>query len=262
LEAPPTGPARARWKSSGRLREGEELSLLESGRILRVVASGKAPLLEPAGGSTWQTILEGDGKPPLPPYIKRPFAHDPRLAQDRERYQAVYARTPGSIAAPTAGLHLTDELLEKIEARGVTVTRITLHVGPGTFLPVASETLEAHRMHPEGATLTEEVARDVRDTRLRGKRVVAVGTTVVRTLEAASESGEIRPFDGETSLFIRPPFTFHSTDALLTNFHLPRSTLIALVGAFAGLERVLELYREAVRLGYRFYSYGDACFFH
>ena len=153
-------------------------------------------------------------------------------------------------------------LASALEAAGVSVAKVVLHVGPGTFTPVTAETLEEHKMEAERAHLSSETARAVEAARARGGRVVAVGTTVVRTLEAASASGAVAPFEGETDLFIRPGHVFRSVDALLTNFHLPGSTLLALVGAFAGLERVLDAYREAVEKGYRFYSYGDACFFH
>jgi S-adenosylmethionine:tRNA ribosyltransferase-isomerase len=264
LRNPAEGPVPARWKASGRLRAGEILDLVGGEGTLRVAEAGPGSrlLVEPADGKPWAEVLLHSGRPPLPPYIKRPFHPDPRLDRDRERYQTVYACDPGSVAAPTAGLHWTEEALQALRAREVGLAGVTLHVGPGTFTPVTAETLEEHRMEAERALVPPETARAVEETRARGGRVVAVGTTVVRALEAASASGTIRPFDGETSLFILPPFSFRSVDALLTNFHLPGSTLLALVGAFAGLDRVLEAYREAIDLGYRFYSYGDACFFH
>lgn len=199
--------------------------------------------------------LDRLGHVPLPPYIQRPDA-----AADRERYQTVYARSPGAIAAPTAGLHFSEELLREIAAAGVETATVTLHVGLGTFKPVTAERIEEHRMERERWELPEETAEAIRRTRERGGRVVAVGTTVVRTLESAALSGEdeIQGGGGATELFITPGFRFRVVDALLTNFHLPRSTLLMLVSAFAGKERVLAAYAEAIREGYRFYSYGDA----
>ena len=196
--------------------------------------------------------LERLGHIPLPPYI-----HRPDTSEDRERYQTVYAKTPGAIAAPTAGLHFTEDLLREIEEAGVGIARVTLHVGIGTFKPVSAERIEEHRMDRERYEIGEEAAEAIR----RAERIVAVGTTVVRTLESAAiETGEVRAGSGSTELFITPGFRFQAVDALLTNFHLPRSTLLMLVSAFAGRERVLAAYEEAVREGYRFYSYGDAMF--
>ncbi len=196
--------------------------------------------------------LERLGHIPLPPYI-----HRPDTSEDRERYQTVYARTPGAIAAPTAGLHFTEGLLREIEEAGVGIARVTLHVGIGTFKTVSAERIEEHRMDRERYEISEEAAQAIR----RADRIVAVGTTVVRTLEsAAMGTGEVRAGSGSTELFITPGFRFQVVDALLTNFHLPRSTLLMLVSAFAGRERVVAAYEEAVREGYRFYSYGDAMF--
>ncbi|HEX4963918.1 MAG TPA: tRNA preQ1(34) S-adenosylmethionine ribosyltransferase-isomerase QueA [Thermoanaerobaculia bacterium] len=199
--------------------------------------------------------LERLGHVPLPPYI-----HRPDTPEDRERYQTVYARSPGAVAAPTAGLHFTERLLAEIAAAGVGIARVTLHVGIGTFKPVAAERIEEHRMESERYEIGDEAAAAIRHTRERGGRVVAVGTTVVRTLESAAQAGDgtVAPGPGATALFITPGFRFQVVDALMTNFHLPRSTLLMLVSAFAGRERVLAAYEEAVREGYRFYSYGDA----
>jgi S-adenosylmethionine:tRNA ribosyltransferase-isomerase len=199
--------------------------------------------------------LERLGHIPLPPYI-----HRPDTAEDRERYQTVYASRPGAVAAPTAGLHFSEELLREIEAAGIETARVTLHVGIGTFKPVAAERTEEHRMDRERYEIGEEAAEAVRRAREAGRRVVAVGTTVVRTLEGAALAGggEVRAGSGATDLFITPGFRFQAVDVLLTNFHLPRSTLLMLVSAFAGRERVLAFYEEAIREGYRFYSYGDA----
>jgi len=194
------------------------------------------------------------GEVPLPPYIQRP----PTTA-DRERYQTVYAEHDGSVAAPTAGLHFTAELLGRIREHGVTIAPLDLHVGPGTFKPVETEDLAAHPMHPEVFEIPNETAATVSKKKATGHEVWAVGTTVVRTLESAVDSrGQVRAGPGETNLFIHPPYDFKIVDRLVTNFHLPRSTLLMLVCAFGGYERVMGAYAEAVKEGYRFYSYGDA----
>jgi len=202
--------------------------------------------------------IEAAGEMPLPPYIKR-AAGDERAALDRERYQTVFARVPGAVAAPTAGLHFTPELLASLSMRGVEIAWITLHVGLGTFSPLRVTEVEAHRMHEEAFVVPEATAAAVTRTRARGGRIVAVGTTVARTLETrADDRGGVAPGSGRSSLFIYPGFRFRVVDALVTNFHLPRSTLLMLVCAFAGTAPVLEAYRRAVREGYRFFSYGDA----
>jgi S-adenosylmethionine:tRNA ribosyltransferase-isomerase len=200
------------------------------------------------------------GSAPLPPYIHRPDGVAD--AQDRLDYQTVFAREPGAIAAPTAGLHFTDAMLAGAAARGVTIVRLTLHVGIGTFKPVKSNRVEDHRMDFERAVIPEDTAAAVSRAMDEGRRVVAVGTTSVRTLEASARAhaGRVAPGAFETDLFLVPGATFHAVNALLTNFHLPRSTLLMLVSAFAGRERVLAAYVEAVRAGYRFFSYGDAMF--
>ncbi len=199
--------------------------------------------------------LDSIGHVPLPPYIKR--ADEPA---DRTSYQTVYARQPGSIAAPTAGLHFTEEILERIRARGVGVAAVTLRVGIGTFKPITAELVHEHVMDRESYEIPTATADALRATRAGGGRVVAVGTTVVRALEAAAieKGGTLAAGPGSTDLFIRPGFRFQVVDRLLTNFHLPRSSLLILVSAFAGRERILEAYREAIDAGYRFYSYGDA----
>ena len=197
--------------------------------------------------------LERCGHMPLPPYVRRPDR-----AEDRERYQTVYAREPGSVAAPTAGLHFTDAIAERLRARGVETADVVLHVGPGTFRPVSVENVEDHRVQGEPYVVPEETADAVARTRARNGRVVAVGTTAVRTLEAASRGGTVAAGSGETDLVIVPGYRFTVVDALVTNFHLPRSSLLLLVAAFAGREQVLAAYAEAVQAGYRFYSYGDA----
>jgi S-adenosylmethionine:tRNA ribosyltransferase-isomerase len=199
--------------------------------------------------------LERLGHVPLPPYI-----HRPDTPEDRERYQTVYARSPGAVAAPTAGLHFTADLLAEIAAAGIEIARVTLHVGIGTFKPVTAERIEDHHMERERYEIGEEAAEAIHQTRERNGRIVAVGTTVVRTLESAvlAGNGEVLPGAGSTEIFISPGFRFQVVDVLLTNFHLPCSTLLMLVSAFAGRERVLAAYQEAIREGYRFYSYGDA----
>jgi S-adenosylmethionine:tRNA ribosyltransferase-isomerase len=195
------------------------------------------------------------GEAPLPPYIRRDAADDRDLA----RYQTVFAREPGAVAAPTAGLHFTPALLDALDRRGVERAEVVLHVGPGTFRPLGTRELASGRLHRERFALPEATARAVARARERGGRVVAVGTTTTRVLEArAREDGRVEPGAGETDLFLRPGSRFRVVDALLTNFHLPRSSLLLLVAAFAGREPVLAAYREAVARGYRFYSYGDA----
>ncbi|HEX8953579.1 MAG TPA: tRNA preQ1(34) S-adenosylmethionine ribosyltransferase-isomerase QueA [Polyangia bacterium] len=198
---------------------------------------------------------ERHGAVPLPPYIKRAAPDD----GDRERYQTVFARAPGAVAAPTAGLHFTPELLAALEARGIGRATITLHVGPGTFAPLGDGELAAQTLHAERYEIPEATARALAATRAAQKPIVAVGTTVVRTLEAAAATdGVVRAGQGSTSIFIRPGHAFRAVDVMLTNFHLPRSSLVILVAAFAGKERVLAAYADAVARGYRFYSYGDA----
>ena len=195
------------------------------------------------------------GEMPLPPYIDRPAGE-----ADRDRYQTVYAREPGAVAAPTAGLHFDEELFRALELRGVEVARLTLHVGAGTFQPVRVDDILEHRMHAERLRVDAAVVAAVAAARRRGGRVVAVGTTVVRSLESAARGGRLEPVDGETDLFIHPGFRFRVVDAMVTNFHLPESTLLMLVSAFAGRELVLAAYRHAVAAAYRFFSYGDAMF--
>ena len=200
-----------------------------------------------------EALLEEIGDVPLPPYLRR--ASEP---SDRERYQTVYARSPGAVAAPTAGLHFDRRMLAELETAGVSLAFVTLHVGAGTFLPLRRQSATANRLHAERACVNGDVCRQVRETRARGGRVVAVGTTSVRALETASASGNIEPFDGETELFILPGHRFRSVDGLITNFHLPRSSLLMLVAAFAGTELILRAYEHAVTARYRFFSYGDA----
>ncbi len=197
--------------------------------------------------------LERHGETPLPPYIDRPPSE-----ADAARYQTVFARAPGAVAAPTAGLHFDDNLLGALAARGITHADLTLHVGLGTFAPIRAQDVDSHRLHAERAIVSEALCEQIAMTKERGRRVIAVGTTVVRALETAARGGELAPFSGETQLFIYPGFDFRVIDALVTNFHLPRSTLLMLVAAFAGRECILSAYRHAVEERYRFFSYGDA----
>ncbi len=200
-----------------------------------------------------EPLLEREGEVPLPPYLGRKAE-----SADDERYQTVFARHPGAVAAPTAGLHFDEPMLEELAEAGVRSTFITLHVGAGTFQPLRAERVADNRLHAERVIVSAATCEAVRETRAAGRRVLAVGTTAVRALESASASGEIRPFDGESELFIVPGYRFRSVDLLLTNFHLPRSSLLMLVAAFAGRERILDAYRHAVAAKYRFFSYGDA----
>lgn len=201
------------------------------------------------------SVMNAIGHMPLPPYIDR----SDELA-DRERYQTVYGHKDGAVAAPTAGLHFSADFLQQCKDKGVETTFVTLHVGAGTFQPVRVDDITEHKMHAEWIEVGEEVCEKVRQTRRNGGRVVAVGTTSVRSLETASHSGELQPFSGDSEIFIYPGYRFKSVDAMVTNFHLPESTLIMLVSAFAGREHVLEAYRQAVENEYRFFSYGDAMF--
>lgn len=201
------------------------------------------------------SLLDEQGEVPLPPYLER-AADD----ADVERYQTVYARDPGAVAAPTAGLHFDEAMLEETQAKGVRHAHVTLHVGAGTFQNLRAEHIEANRLHAERVEVTQACVEAVHETRAAGGRVVAVGTTSVRSLECASLDGELRAFSGETDLFIMPGYRFRSVDAMITNFHLPQSSLLMLVAAFAGRERILDAYAHAVREKYRFFSYGDAMF--
>lgn len=216
---------------------------------------GECFVLDFTGTGDLLAYLEAHGHMPLPPYIERPDD-----AEDRERYQTVFAREPGAVAAPTAGLHFDDALLHELAARGVGQATVTLHVGAGTFQPVRAERVEDHRMHTEVLRVPADTCAQVAACRARGGRVVAVGTTVVRALESAARNGELAPFHGETDIFIYPGYRFRVVDALVTNFHLPESSLIMLVSAFAGYRHTMAAYRHAVAQRYRFFSYGDAMF--
>ena len=255
---PLAGGLGRRWRAMGQaskpIREGSTLAF--DGLEARVEASegeGFYVVTLDREGAALEAALARAGRIPLPPYIRRAPSE-----VDRERYQTIWARAPGSAAAPTAGLHFTEAVLARLAARGVARTAVTLHVGPGTFLPVRGDSLEGHRMHAEQYEVLPEAADAIAACRARGGRVVAVGTTSVRTLESAWHEGAVAAGAGRTRLFIRPGHAFAAVDALVTNFHLPRSTLLMLVCAFGGTGRVLSAYREAISQRYRFFSYGDA----
>ncbi len=261
LDEPEPGRWRVMLNRSRRLRAGE---------VLRLRGDRYALVLEePLGRGSWtarvlppapaEEALAQCGLTPLPPYIQRGAADGSRERLDRERYQTVYAQRAGAIAAPTAGLHFTDAQLRELDDAGIGRAKLTLHVGPGTFLPITVESLDEHPMHAERYELPEATAAVVNQTRRRGGRVIAVGTTSLRVLETRiDEQGEVTAGCGETRLLIRPPQDVRSADGLITNFHLPRSTLLALVFAFASREIILRAYEEAIARDYRFYSYGDA----
>jgi len=242
----------AQLRVSKTLKPGGKI-LLEDGSRLDVTGrEGPFFKLKLVGGGLGRK-LEQLGHMPLPPYIERP--DNP---QDRERYQTVYARHPGAVAAPTAGLHFDEPLLEQIDGLGLERTEVTLHVGAGTFQPVRCERVEDHRMHAEQLEVSQSVCDAVQRTRQRQGRVIAVGTTAVRSLETAAASGELQPFSGDSRMFIYPGYEFRVIDGLVTNFHLPESTLLMLVCALAGRAEMLAAYRHAVQQHYRFFSYGDA----
>ena len=252
-----------RWRAFARpgrrLREGD-LIAFDGGLSATIAAKGEGGEIELAfdrGGGELMAALAQVGHMPLPPYIKRPGGADARDAAD---YQTIFAAKDGAVAAPTAGLHFTPELLAALAARGIPRVAVTLHVGAGTFLPVKVEDTRNHVMHAEVGVIDDAAVEAIARTRTRGGRIVAVGTTSLRLLEtAADEDGRIRPFSGDTNLFITPGYRFKAVDLLLTNFHLPRSTLFMLVAAFSGLDTMKQAYAHAIETGYRFYSYGDAC---
>ena len=246
-------------RGARRLRPGDNVEFAAdfSADIIAKSPEGEVTLRFDREGEALRAALARYGTMPLPPYIKRPAGDD---ARDRGDYQTIFARAEGAVAAPTAGLHFTPALLAAIAGRGAEWATVTLHVGPGTFLPVKSDDPREHRMHAEHGWVSADAAARINGARARGGRIVAVGTTSLRLLEsAASETGEIREFCGETRLFILPGYRFRAIDLLLTTFHLPRSTLLMLVASLAGLDRVKSAYAHAVATGYRFFSYGDAC---
>lgn len=253
----PSGEWMAFAKNAKRLKQGDTLAFGQ-GVEAAVVArdGGEVRLRFRVPDGSFGQALEGVGRMPLPPYIRRSGA----VAADREDYQTMFARTAGAVAAPTAGLHFTPDLVARLKAKGIGHATLTLHVGAGTFLPVTADNTEEHRMHAETGVIDAAAAETINATRARGGRVVAVGSTSMRLMESATdETGEVRPFQGETAIFITPGYRFRVPDLMLTNFHLPRSTLFMLVSAFAGLARMKRAYAHAIAQGYRFYSYGDAC---
>jgi S-adenosylmethionine:tRNA ribosyltransferase-isomerase len=245
----------AHTRSSKSPKEGQRL-LLEDGTSLRMMAREDALFrFVYEGDEAFLDVLERIGHMPLPPYMEREDEQS-----DRERYQTVYAKEAGAVAAPTAGLHFDDVVLSALKAKGIEFAYVTLHVGAGTFQPVRVDKIEDHVMHSEIAHVPEETVKAVNEARARGGRVVAVGTTSVRSLESASRAGRLQEFRGDTDIFIYPGYRFQTVDAMITNFHLPESTLIMLVSAFAGYNNIMSAYREAVEQKYRFFSYGDAMF--
>lgn len=242
----------AQLKSSKKIRPMAQISL-SNGDVLTVIDKFDDSFYELKASRSSNEILSDAGEIPLPPYIKR-AANE----LDKSRYQTVYAQTPGSVAAPTAGLHFDQDLIAAIADCGVDIGYTTLHVGAGTFQPVRCDNVRSHKMHREFYSVDERLCAQISAVRARGGRVIAVGTTSARALESASQSGEARPTRGETDIFIYPGYQFQVVDALMTNFHLPESTLIMLVAAFIGRERVLNAYQHAIDHRYRFFSYGDA----
>jgi S-adenosylmethionine:tRNA ribosyltransferase-isomerase len=265
LSSSPDGPHQDRAertcmvKTSKRVRQGDVITLtcglqLQAGEAL---GAGRVRIRFPVTEKDFLNFLETHGQPPLPPYIK---AHGANRAQDRGRYQTIYSRTPGSVAAPTAGLHFTEDLLKRLAAKGVETTRITLHVGPGTFTPVRHEDIRLHTMDSESYEISAQAAQTLNRALRERRRIIAVGTTTVRALESATaQSGEISPGAASTNLFIIPGYCFKIVHNMITNFHLPGSTLLMLVCALGGTKRILGAYEEAINRKYLFYSYGDAC---
>jgi S-adenosylmethionine:tRNA ribosyltransferase-isomerase len=258
---------RALMKPAKRLQVGDRIRFGHESRVCLLGAldatveekgeGGEALLRFDFHGAVLDEAIEALGHMPLPPYIA---ARRPDDDRDRADYQTVFAAHEGSVAAPTAGLHFTDEIFARLMERGVSVHRLTLHVGMGTFLPVKTDDTDTHRMHPEWGEVSAQEAAAINSVRAQGGRIVAAGSTALRLLESATDdAGRVQPFTGETSIFITPGYRFRSVDIMLTNFHLPRSTLFMLVAAFAGLDRIKQAYAHAIRSGYRFYSYGDAC---
>lgn len=246
-------------QTSGRPQIGEVITI-EPGP-LRLTLCGRTDghwLATPSPSGTPADLLAEHGRVPLPPYIRKGRAFE----TDRERYQTVFAVADGSVAAPTAGLHFTRSLLDQLQSKGVGISKVTLHVGLGTFESMKSSDVSTHRMHSEWCQVPAETVEAIRACKTSNKRVIAVGSTATRALESAALGGELKSWQGETNIFIHPPFHFRVIDGLITNFHLPRTTLLLLVAAFAGTELTKNAYDEAIRERYRFYSYGDAMFIH
>ncbi len=259
LSERPGGAWELLCRTRGRLRPGDVILVGQGSDELRLTYLERTPgegtsLFRPEPAGPPPELLARFGRVPLPPYIRRGRADD----ADRERYQTVYARPPGSVAAPTAGLHFTPEVFERLTRKDIDGAFVTLHVGIGTFRPIQVEDVTRHQVHPEWCEVPAAAVEAVAKCKGRGGRVIAVGTTTTRTLETAAAGGVLRPWRGESTLTIRPPFAFGVLDGLITNFHLPRSSLLLLVAAFTGLESMRAAYRAAVERRYRFYSYGDA----
>jgi S-adenosylmethionine:tRNA ribosyltransferase-isomerase len=256
------GRWRAFVKGARRLKQGDRIEFAPdfAAEVAEKHEEGDLTLAFACEGEPFRAMLERHGRMPLPPYIKRGAVGDTR---DRADYQTIFARRDGAVAAPTAGLHFTPPLLAALDAAGIARATVTLHVGAGTFLPVKEDDTDRHPMHAEWGTIDAATASRLNQARAQGGRIVACGTTCVRLLEsAADESGAVAPCAGETRLFITPGYRFRAVDLMVTNFHLPRSTLFMLVAAFAGLERMREAYAHAAAARYRFFSYGDACLIH
>lgn len=250
-------------KNSKKLKNNEIFSIFAknkeifcNAKTIEKTESGQW-IIEILSDDSTDKVLQQIGFPPLPPYIKRDDDRE-KAASDQDRYQTVYAKNDGAIAAPTAGMHFTDELIEDIKQMGVKFAFVTLHVGAGTFKPVTVENLDDHDMHSERYSLDEENAKIINSCIENGSRIIAVGTTSVRTLETIADSRKVKAANGSTRLFIKPGFEFNIVDTMITNFHLPKSTLIALVGSFAGMDKIMNAYNHAIENKYRFYSYGDS----
>jgi S-adenosylmethionine:tRNA ribosyltransferase-isomerase len=257
-----TGAWKALARNARRLKEGDILTINGSDSLTAQIEArypdGSVNLRFNQDGDALMAAFDQAGALALPPYIDRP---EGPLPSDQTDYQTIFAREKGAVAAPTAGLHFTPRLLKAIEEKGVQRVTVTLHVGIGTFLPVRVDRIDDHKMHAERGIVTDETAAAINQAKASGGRIIAVGTTSLRLLEsAASEDGALAAFTGDTALFITPGYRFKIVDALVTNFHLPRSTLLMLVSAFSGRERILDAYAHAINTGYRFHSYGDACF--
>ncbi|MDA7966807.1 tRNA preQ1(34) S-adenosylmethionine ribosyltransferase-isomerase QueA [Ruegeria sp.] len=256
LDPQPDGTWAALIKPLKKIKPGEDIVFSDdlSARLDRV-ADGQAHLRFNLTGDDFDRALEQAGAMPLPPYIA---AKRPADEQDKTDYQTIWARNSGAVAAPTASLHFDAQLMQALTDRGIDFTHVTLHVGAGTFLPVKVEDVTTHKMHAEWGRVSAQAAAEIKATKAAGNRVIPVGTTALRLIESAARGGEIQPWEGETDIFIYPGFDFHVTDALMTNFHLPKSTLLMLVSALVGQDRVNAIYDHAVAREYRFFSYGDA----
>jgi S-adenosylmethionine:tRNA ribosyltransferase-isomerase len=260
LEASPDKAWKVLSHTRGKLTPGEPIILLnvDGTDDIRLILAVKDPdgtwIVRPQSDEDPYAILDRVGRVPLPPYIR----NGEMLDCDRENYQTVYARSPGSVAAPTAGLHFTESLLRRLKEIGVIIAQLTLHIGLGTFRPITADKLSEHQIHAEWGVIEPDAVNIIQTCRQRGGRAIAVGTTSVRLLETAADDGLLKPFRGATNLFIRPPYQFRAVDAMLTNFHLPRTTLLVLVRTFGGDALIKHAYEQAIREQYRFYSYGDA----